>query len=260
MTETLLVNEIFGPTIQGEGPATGRKCAFVRLAICPLRCRWCDTAYTWAFTPSLALRHQSHITYDGAEEVHKMSIEDIVKHTLHALKGSQLVILSGGEPLAQVPPSMQRPDAVTTDNADPVAMLIKELYIHGVLTHIETAGVRLPSPYLHQYVNRYVVSPKLVTSGNSLEARRKLDVLEFFAQTAKADFKFVITTPADFSEVALIENLCRIPQERIWVMPEGTTAEAIQRKLPMVAEGALKHGYNVSTRLHVHIWGDERKR
>ncbi|MFQ6672028.1 MAG: radical SAM protein [Candidatus Tectimicrobiota bacterium] len=43
----LNVHELFF-SLQGEGTHTGEPCAFVRLARCNLRCRWCDT--TEAFT------------------------------------------------------------------------------------------------------------------------------------------------------------------------------------------------------------------
>lgn len=46
----LVVNEIFGPTIQGEGPSSGRRCGFHRLGGCNLSCRWSDTPYTWDWT------------------------------------------------------------------------------------------------------------------------------------------------------------------------------------------------------------------
>ena len=38
----LNVHELFF-SLQGEGTRTGEPCAFVRLALCNLRCRWCDT-------------------------------------------------------------------------------------------------------------------------------------------------------------------------------------------------------------------------
>src|SRR5947209_6080802 len=44
---SLPVLEVFGPTIQGEGPIAGRVCHFVRLAICDWRCDWCDTKESW---------------------------------------------------------------------------------------------------------------------------------------------------------------------------------------------------------------------
>src|SRR5262249_51216898 len=45
VTDLVRVSEIFGPTIQGEGPLIGRPSVFVRTAGCDYRCAWCDTLY-----------------------------------------------------------------------------------------------------------------------------------------------------------------------------------------------------------------------
>jgi len=42
----LTVNEIFH-SIQGESTHAGRRCVFVRLTACDLRCSWCDTPYAF---------------------------------------------------------------------------------------------------------------------------------------------------------------------------------------------------------------------
>ncbi|MFZ5799450.1 MAG: 7-carboxy-7-deazaguanine synthase QueE [Desulfobulbaceae bacterium] len=42
----LAVSELFY-SIQGESTRAGLPCAFIRLAGCNLRCRYCDSAYTW---------------------------------------------------------------------------------------------------------------------------------------------------------------------------------------------------------------------
>ncbi len=73
------VTEIYA-SIQGESSHAGRPCSFVRLAGCPLRCRWCDTEYSFS-----------------AGE--KLSVEAVVERVL-AL-GVPLVEVTGGEPLAQ---------------------------------------------------------------------------------------------------------------------------------------------------------------
>lgn len=75
----LRVTEIFH-SIQGESSWAGFPCVFIRLTGCPLRCRWCDTAY--AFTGGTTL-----------------SIDEV----LAKLRGfgSSLVEVTGGEPLAQ---------------------------------------------------------------------------------------------------------------------------------------------------------------
>jgi 7-carboxy-7-deazaguanine synthase len=41
----ILVSEIFGPTVQGEGPLIGQPSVFVRTGGCDYRCSWCDTLY-----------------------------------------------------------------------------------------------------------------------------------------------------------------------------------------------------------------------
>ena len=75
----LRVTEIFH-SIQGEGAASGRPSAFVRLTGCPLRCQYCDTAY--AFT-------------EGAW----MPLPEILEAV--AVQPTQDVCVTGGEPLAQ---------------------------------------------------------------------------------------------------------------------------------------------------------------
>ena len=42
----LKLSEIFY-SIQGEGVSIGRPSVFLRTALCNLKCKWCDTPYTW---------------------------------------------------------------------------------------------------------------------------------------------------------------------------------------------------------------------
>ncbi len=80
MINQLQITEIY-KSIQGESSFVGWPCTFIRLTGCPLRCRWCDTAY--GFTGGDAL-----------------SIPEIIDR-VETLK-CNLVELTGGEPLAQV--------------------------------------------------------------------------------------------------------------------------------------------------------------
>jgi 7-carboxy-7-deazaguanine synthase len=75
----LRVTEIFH-SIQGESSHAGRPCVFVRLTGCNLRCRWCDSEYTFA----------------GGEKMLLDAIMDQVRGY-----GCNLVEVTGGEPLAQ---------------------------------------------------------------------------------------------------------------------------------------------------------------
>ena len=63
----LVVSEVFGPTVQGEGPSAGRLCGFVRLGRCNLACDFCDTGYTWDWD-----------RYDAAVELTEMPVGDVL--------------------------------------------------------------------------------------------------------------------------------------------------------------------------------------
>lgn len=67
-------------SIQGESTWVGLPCTFVRFARCPLRCAWCDTAYS----------------FSGGEV---WTFEKVLAEA-EAL-GPRLVEITGGEPLAQ---------------------------------------------------------------------------------------------------------------------------------------------------------------
>lgn len=75
----LRITEIFR-SIQGESTHAGRPCTFVRLTGCPMRCTWCDSEYT----------------FTGGDHFSIDAIMDRVREF-----GSQLVEVTGGEPLAQ---------------------------------------------------------------------------------------------------------------------------------------------------------------
>jgi 7-carboxy-7-deazaguanine synthase len=77
--QTLRITEIF-LSVQGESSHAGRPCAFVRLTGCPMRCRWCDSEYTFTGGERLAF-----------SEIFAR-LEDF---------GCPLIEVTGGEPLAQ---------------------------------------------------------------------------------------------------------------------------------------------------------------
>ena len=76
---TLRITEIFH-SLQGEARSVGRPTVFVRLTGCPLRCKYCDTAYA----------------FEGGQ-LH--SIDSILERV--AAFGADYVCVTGGEPLAQ---------------------------------------------------------------------------------------------------------------------------------------------------------------
>jgi len=227
MTDALVVNECFGPTVQGEGPSIGRRCGFVRLGRCNQACTWCDTAYTWNWEQ-----------FDPAVELHDMSVDDVLARV--DAMDVEMVVVSGGEPMLQ-----QRA-------LEPLLRAVKE---RGWRVEIETAGTIAPS-MTDGLVDQWNVSPKLANSGNPLERRYKPNVLRAFESTDRAIFKFVACDPSDLDEVQTIVDECGLTD--VWIMPEGTDSSTLQRRSSELADDVIKRGWNLTTRLQILVWGNRR--
>lgn len=231
---SLVVSEIFGPTVSGEGPTLGQRCSFLRLGGCNLTCTWCDSAFTWD-----ASRH------DLRAELTRMDAEEIVRQLLAT--GTRFTIVSGGEPLLQ-----QR---YAGWNA-----VLRGLTGAGVRVEVETNGTVEPTAETARLLTRFTVSPKLAHSGVSEDKRIVPTALKALAATGKAAFKFVCATAEDVAEVGELVRAHSIPARRVWVMPEGRDSAALCRHLAAIADPAVTAGFNVTTRLHIHAWGDARGR
>jgi organic radical activating enzyme len=71
-------------------------------------------------------------------------------------------------------------------------------------------------------------------------------------------FKFVIADEPDITALAVLQHHLQL--DPVWVMPEGTTEQAVLAASRALADEALAHGWNLTLRLHVLLWGDERGR
>ena len=220
----LLISEIFGPTIQGEGPSAGRACTFVRLGGCNLSCDWCDTPYTWD-----ARR------YDLGRELATRPIKEVVEQTLAT--ETPLVVITGGEPLLQ---------------AQELSMLVANLQDEGRRVEFETNGTLSPDGLTR--ADLFVVSPKLANSGLRTRGRLRWSVLAEFAGLPHACFKFVVREPTDLREVETIAARLHIEPERTWVMPEAADAAALIHALKWLADAAATRGWSVSSRLQLLAW------
>lgn len=224
---TLIVSEAFGPTVQGEGPSTGRLCGFVRLGRCSLACTWCDSPYTWRWTD-----------HDPAVELTEQSVDEVMAK-LDGM-GIEMVVITGGEPLLQ-----QRA----------LLALLERIKHRGWRVEIETAGT-IAWGVAPELVDQFNVSPKLENSGNALDRRYKPDVLRAFEASGRAIFKFVVGTPDELDEVASIVEECGLTD--VWIMPEGTDAATLLERQRELAPAVIDRGWNFTTRLHILVWGDRR--
>ncbi len=229
---TLAVNEIFGPTFQGEGKYAGRRCAFLRLAGCNLSCSWCDTPYTWDW------KGKNGIKFDARAETHKMTLKEVAAQ-LMAMKCAHIVV-TGGEPMLQ-------------------QKALTRLFLGAPLNvEIETNGTLAPEPDLVTMVYHFDVSPKLPSSGQNPDHRN----LWKYAASNKASFKFVVTSVLDLIDVdALIARwLPGLSRSKVYIMPEGKTAADVLAHGTNIAQAVLDKGYNLTLRQHVLLWENERAR
>ncbi|MCM8539666.1 MAG: radical SAM protein [Lentisphaeraceae bacterium] len=208
----LRVTEIY-KSIQGEGSHAGYPCTFVRLTGCNLRCTWCDTEYG----------------YNGGQDFSLNSILDKVKFL-----GSQLVEVTGGEPLLQ----------------EETPQLVDLLLENGYTVLIETAGSIDISCVSDKAVR--IVDMKCPGSG-MLEKNfyGNLDLV-----TDKDEVKFVIKDKADFNwSEQLIKKHSLEAKTKVLLSP--VFGEVKEEDL---AKWILDSGLKVRMQIQLHkiIWGPDK--
>lgn len=230
-------------TLQGEGPSIGCPAVFLRLSLCNLHCSWCDTPYTWNWEGS-PWSHQDGKKFLKKEQIAELTPSEVAQTLAALLQPNDRLVLTGGEPLLQ---------------QEALLALLKELPTQYSV-EIESNGTQLPLRELDQAVAQYNISPKLANSGNELKLRIQEEALRFFTKSPKAFFKFVITKSEDLAEVLALQAEYQIPSQRILLMPEGRTPSALAEGRLRLVDACLAHGFRLTDRLHVQLWGDERGR
>src|SRR5512141_1877165 len=152
------ITEIYR-SLQGESSYTGLPCIFVRLTACNLRCKWCDSEYTFA----------------GGR---KMSVAE-VEAEVQKLAPAGLVEITGGEPMLQ---------------ERELVPLMERLLASGYEVLLETSGER-PLARVPQAVHK-IVDVKCPGSGEggsfrmeNLEALGLPDEVKFVI-TSREDYDF----------------------------------------------------------------------
>ncbi|MCZ8135841.1 MAG: 7-carboxy-7-deazaguanine synthase QueE [Porphyrobacter sp.] len=229
--------EIFA-SLQGEGPSVGLPVAFVRLSRCNLACTWCDTAYTWRFTGDNR-PHRDGIAFERKANQVTLSPEDTAARI--AALGQKRLVITGGEPLLQ-------------------AGALAEMLAHlpDISVEIETNGTVAPPARLDVRVDQYNVSPKLAHSGNPADLALLPERLDAWASEPRAFLKFVVASPEDVAEVVALQQRYRFRPGQVFLMPEGTDSATLRERQAWLSEACLKHGFRMSDRLHIHLYGDTR--
>ncbi len=225
------VTEIFC-SLQGEGLLAGTPSVFVRLAGCPFRCRWCDTAYAW--------------DYSAGEELDPSEVVERVSQW-----ACKSVVLTGGEP-------MMGPDRAARPGFADLTARLKALGNHIT---IETAGAAFVPDLACDLLS---VSPKLGNSASPLfdqSSGSGVDALHRLITAYPYQLKFVIESPSDIGEVrGLLRRLPAVDLARVLLMPQARTREELLARAPMVADLCRETGLRFCDRLHVLLWSNERGR
>ena len=229
--------EIFA-SVQGEGPSMGMPVAFMRLSRCNLACVWCDTAYTWHFEGD-DRPHRDGVTYE--RKPNQVTLDEAEVAARITALGQKRLVITGGEPLLQAPALAKLLDLLP-----------------DVTVEIETNGTTRAPPALDVRIDQFNVSPKLAHSGNPPDLALLPERLDAYATDPRAFFKFVIAEPADVDEVLALRDRYRFKPGHVFLMPEGTDSETLRAREQWLAPLCVEHGFRMSDRLHIHLFGDTR--
>jgi 7-carboxy-7-deazaguanine synthase len=224
------ISEIFY-SIQGEGLLAGRPSVFIRLAGCPLRCKYCDTKYA----------------LDSSAGT-KISIDEIMKK---ALKHSpDYAVITGGEPL--ISPQIA-----------PLCKKIKEQNIHIT---IETAGIKYVANLACDLMS---ISPKLSNAHSNEQNKNgylKIDQLKELIKNYDYQLKFVMEKIEDITEVHQLLNDLKLVLDRdrgdvdrpkVLLMPQAKNLSEYLKISPLIAEMCKANGFIFSPRLQL-IFGETK--
>jgi 7-carboxy-7-deazaguanine synthase len=218
----MIINEIFY-SLQGEGLLAGTPSIFIRLAGCPLRCKWCDTKYAWDASA-------------GQDFTVSQILNQIKKYSCN------FVVVTGGEPMI---------------NSD-LPELVKKLKAIKKHITIETAGIAFVPDLPCDFVS---ISPKLSNSSGKDAVRCYFNaaVIRELIDNYDYQLKFVVDSPDDLDEILwTVYRIGNIRREKVLLMPQAATRDEFLSKAPMVADLCKQTGFSFGNRLQILLWNNQR--
>jgi len=223
------ISEIFGPTLQGEGPLIGHPSVFVRVGGCDYRCRWCDTLY--AVLPQYK------------SEWEKLDAEQILQKVLLLTSNKPiLVTLTGGNPALY-----------------DLSQLLEMGQRRGLTFALETQGSVAKSWFVD--LDHLVLSPKGPSSGmqNDWElVRQCVDVGKNKARTA---LKFVVFDDEDYQFARRGRELFPDVPHYLQLGTDPDTKSTFGEKADWLLRQVMEddwHDAIILPQMHVMLWGHQR--
>lgn len=241
MSERIRISEIFGPTVQGEGPLIGRPTVFVRTAACDYRCAWCDTDY--AVLPQYR------------DEWLAMTADDIMARVVELSAGDPLLVtLSGGNPALQ-----------------PLAPLIVLGRARGYRFALETQG-SVAAPWFAE-LDWLILSPKPPSSAMATDWAALDACCAGAPERPSRVLKIVVFDDADYEFARLVS--ARYPALPIYLqvgnpaplastggsLPEEAKLDDLLARLRWLVDKVVADRWFAATvlpQLHVLAWGNKR--
>lgn len=227
----LTVAEIFGPTIQGEGPVIGRPSLFVRFAGCDLRCVWCDSRQ--AVDPASKSAWRSLSASEILAELERRSGQR-----------PMLVTLSGGNPALQ-----------------DLGGLIRRGKAMGYSFALETQGSKARKWF--RKLDVLILSPKGPSAGVKQDESQLRRCLDDSPRKLYKCLKIVIFSDEDYAFARrLAQDFPRIP---LYLQVGNPTTsgpvdeERLKTRFRELAERLEKDGWFEATllpQLHLWAWGN----
>mgnify|MGYP001021168401 CR=1 FL=1 len=245
------VNELY-TCVQGEGKYAGVPHILIRMSGCPLRCFFdkspCDTYYSSWFP-----------------EKGKFSLKDIEifykNHPNH-----HYTMISGGSPTA---------------NPQVLAKLIEIAKKYNHFVTIETEGsafVQTEADFISlspKLSNSVPVTGKLVSFGPGRErviigsidverhekGRKNYEaMIKLISSHKDYQLKVVVSNfERDFPEIKALQKKLKVPNHKVYLMPEGTSEEQLKLNRQKLIEFCAEKGeYNYTDRLQVIVYGNKR--
>lgn len=207
--------EVFA-SIQGEGAYVGERQVFLRLAICPLRCLYCDTERSWRATARYRVFENGSVRDAKNPVSPEMAIAEIAAAEL-GLGKDLTVSVTGGEPLV---------------HPDFLAALAPRLRAEGRRVHLETAGAHPdrfePIATLFDHVSMDWKAPSTMERGDFRERHRR-----FLSLAGGGDLavKFVLTSAVPEEElVEALECVAEHAPDALFVLQPVTPARRVGRR------------------------------